>query len=337
MEILIHKNREDFLKRFDNQKTCGCAQTALNVWDEFLRHLNMKESEVIGFMTKSDDRYMVLSHMTQRWKRKLSRSSMDNYFIYIKQWLKYCGIKLDDDLIKEHIRLPKKLKERPMPINRDVIKLLLENSNLVYKAFWLVLASTGMRPGKELRGLKVSDVDFSSDPPKVTIRGELAKNGMARICFLTPEASTALKKIIKDKKPNDLIFPFTYQAAWSAMNRVRRKLGLEQKTQNGKWNHLRIYKLRKFAETNLSNSVESEFAHAIIGHGKWQMTYYETPDTEMGEMFKQAIPKLTISDEQRLQDENEKLRVDKTEYQLLKKQNLEFATRLKRLEDLNKN
>ncbi|MBM3232512.1 hypothetical protein FJZ21_04025 [Candidatus Pacearchaeota archaeon] len=335
MSILIFKSREDFLKKYEKPKTKKFVITCLNVWDSFLRHMQTDEKTILSIMQDEGERYLILAHMVNYWKRNKSPKTIRDYFSFIKKWLRYNNIKIDDEKIKDHITFPKKLKERPVPLDRDKIKMLVENSKPIYKCLWLCLASTGMRVG-ELLQITISMIDFRIEPVKITIPANLTKTGVERITFLTPEAVRLLKDIIKDKKPEDRVFSFTYWAANRYMDRLRKRLGLNQRTINGKWFHTRIHKFRKFTETTISNSVESEFAHAIIGHEKDRMEYYETPDMEMAEMYKKAIPRLTISDEQRYKDKADVLETKLKENDELRKVVMEQAKRIKRLEDLNR-
>ena len=45
----------------------------------------------------------------------------------------------------------------------------------------------------ELVQLKLGDIDFESNPTKISIRGNISKGGFSRETFLTTEATNALK------------------------------------------------------------------------------------------------------------------------------------------------
>jgi len=343
MSVVIERTRESFLKRFDNKKTQSVIQNSFDAWDKFLQHRKINEKAVLELMqSNNNDKYLLLSELIQHWKASKSPKTIcDVYWPFIKQWIKYSGGKLDDDQLKEYIKFPKQLRQRPVPMDRDKIRLMYEKSNDVYKALWLVLASSGARIGEVLQIL-VSDVDFNSNPVKITIRAEIAgKNGIERITFVTPEATRLLKEICKSKEPHERVFPMVYSTVASYIMRLRKKTGLTQKTLNGKFYHVRIHKFRKFTETNISNSripeTESdEFAHAILGHEKYLMVYYETPEKEMAEMYSNAIPRLTISDEQRYKEKSDKLESQLLNQNDSKQEILELKARVKMLEDLNK-
>jgi len=64
------------------------------------------------------------------------------------------------------------------------------------KAFFLCLASSGMRSGECLQ-LKISDIDLDLEPCRVDIKNEYAKGGNGRIAFISGEAKEALEEWLR--------------------------------------------------------------------------------------------------------------------------------------------
>ncbi len=56
----------------------------------------------------------------------------------------------------------------------------------------MLLAATGMRAGEAL-SIRVKDLDFDSNPSKLSIRGEYTKTRTDRTIFLTDEGAHQLK------------------------------------------------------------------------------------------------------------------------------------------------
>ena len=50
--------------------------------------------------------------------------------MFSKSYLRSQGIRLDPELLKQHITLPKKIKERRKPITLETIKLLIEKAKV---------------------------------------------------------------------------------------------------------------------------------------------------------------------------------------------------------------
>lgn len=302
--------RQEFINRYDKEETQKQIKKSFKVFDIYLQGTGTKESDLIAQLkqySKSDsdeqrtEVYRFLDRMQRFWAQDRHSSTVRIYFNMIKMWLQYNGISIETHQVRRFVRFAKATRDRPQPITRQIIQKLLDNSPLKYKVYFLVAATAGPRGKKELLNLKVRDIDFKSSPTKLTIPKEFAKNGIERITFLTPECTRLLRQLIELKGPDDDIFDFGYSAVHNHLGRIRESVGMTDKTANGRFHHLRIHKLRKFCETNISNSqipgAESdEFAHAILGHEKYLMTYYETPDDEMARMYSSAIPRLTIID-----------------------------------------
>lgn len=297
---LITVSREQFKARFEKPKTKRMIDSALVAWDKFLKHIMADEPTLIlRFRDNEKEKYAILDHMIQTWKRSKSLATMRSYFQYTKSWLKYNDIPFDDDKIKENIRFPKPIKSRGRGIDKDLIKRLVDASNPFYKALIIVLASTGIRVSGVL-AMKVNWIDFNSKPAKVTVPGEHAKAGVEYITFLTNEAERMIKEIIRERKlkDDDIIFRKSYGAFATYISKLRKKLNLMDKEPNGKFYIVRIHKYRSFTLNRLSRSIGSEFAHAILGHGEDVGKYFHDgmSDDEAGEDFKKGIESITIND-----------------------------------------
>ena len=85
-----------------------------------------------------------------------------------------------------------------VPSNAE-LRRILSHMDVKGKSLFLVLASSGMRIGEALR-LKVEDVDLTSDPPKINIRGEYTKTGNPRIAFISFEARESLEEWLKNRE-----------------------------------------------------------------------------------------------------------------------------------------
>jgi len=343
---LLTITRKDFINKYENENTRKQIRNSFHAFDAFLEEINTQEPDLIQNLkrfAKSEDEdekteiYRILDKMQLFWTKDKHPNTIKAYFNYIRLWLQYNGLRIESFQIKNFIKFPKPIRSRPIPITREVIQKLLENSPLKYKCYILLTATAGPRGIKEMLGLKIKDIDFKMNPTKLTIPGEIAKNGIERITFLTPEATELLKEYVKDRESGEKIFDFTYAAVQWHISQLRDTVGMTGKMANGKFHHLRIHKFRKFCETNISNSqipgTESdEFAHAILGHEKYLMTYYEVPEKEMAKMYSSAIPKLTISENQRLKDENGKLKEKNDEIDQMKEKFAVMEAKLARME-----
>lgn len=321
---LITISREQFLDRYEKRKTKIMIQTAFIAWDKFLRHIHSEEADIVQKM-RDDQReaLRILDHMVQVWKKSKSLATIKSYFQYTKAWLKFNDVRLDDDRIKEYVRFPKPIKYRTRGIDKDIIKLLIDNSNPFYRALFIVLASTGIRVDGVLH-MTPSWIDFNSRPAKVTVPGRYAKAGVEYITFLTPEAERKIRDMIKQRKLNDdeVIFDRSYATFALYMSKLRKKLNLLEKEPNGKFYVVRIHKYRSFTLNRLSRSVGSEFAHAVLGHGESVGKYFHDgmSDEEAGQDFLKGAYAVTMDESTELKSENERLRDKVNDIDDLKKQ-----------------
>lgn len=323
---LLSITREQFLNRYDKPKTKSQATVALIAWDRFVSHMLVSEPDLILQLKQNEkERYRVLDHVVQFWKnarnpkafaRKRHPTTISTYFIYVKAWLKFNEVEISDDKIKDAVRFPKAIRERVRGMDQPMIFKMYDRATPWYKALIVFQACTGMRIGEALNA-RMSWIDFESDPPKITIPGEYTKTGQERITFLTPEAVRHIKEIAK----GDIIFDKSYQSVWNYMDRLRKDCGFTERGSNGQY-HVRIHKLRGFAENKIGRAVDSEFAHTILGHTKDLIQYNQggTTDDEAAEDFKKAIPSLTISTNHKLLDENERLKEQANSIKEIKRQ-----------------
>ena len=295
---IITVSREDFVKRYDSHETKQVVIKSLKSWDAFLESKNYAEPELFAQMRENGNgKYIVLDQWVQFALQTKYVTTVKTYLSYVKAWVKYNDVEISTDRIKDYVKFPKVVKDRPRGIDRDVVRKILDECDDFYRAFILVLVAAGMRNRSEVINMRWDWIEWKSDPPMVVIPAEHTKTKQERITFLTPETIAALGKIPRDQ---DRIFPITYDMFYTYLKKIRVKLGLNAKTSSGVY-HFKPHRFRGFTENKLSKSVGEEFAHAITGHGNYLGQYFAggTTDTEAGNDYKKAISELTIYDTRR--------------------------------------
>lgn len=260
-----------------------------------------------------------------------------------KSYLRNIGIKIDSDDLKLVVKLPKIIKTREIPLDKGIILRLLRNAKPKLQLAIMMAISTGSRI-TELASIKISDVCFDSTPTLVNVRAETTKTRQSRECFLTTEATNALKDYIKrfhswdenTKDPTILekhIFGTIFRdtgrfVAESAvqmlqvalMELVRSLPDLDVKNENGRAS-VHFHAFRKYFRTTVGNAVGRDYAEALMGHGFYLDTYYQLTEEKKREMFLQAESYLTISDFQTV-EKNLKLTNEKFQNLEIKFDNL---------------
>lgn len=110
----------------------------------------------------------------------------------VKGYLRHEGIKIYTEDFRQLVRLPKPRRQREEPLTKEIMLRLLRNLPVKLQTVVLVAVASGMRIG-EMVQLRISDVDFGSNPTRIQIRAEITKTKEARETYLTSEATIALK------------------------------------------------------------------------------------------------------------------------------------------------
>lgn len=244
----------------------------------------------------------------------------------VKEYLRYCGIKIYSEDFRQSVSLPRKYKVVEIPLTKEIILRLLRNVSPKLQTAILVAIASGMRIG-ELVQLKTSDIDFKTKPTTIHLRAETTKTRTSREVFLTDEATQALKDYLKrnhgwseennGQVENKRIFGRTsisnnlykkdeelktnsVSAAETLLQKsllryIKKIPDLNVKNENGK-QAIHFHAFRKFFRTTVGNACGRDFAEAIIGHGFYLDTYYNLPEEKKKELYLKAEPYLTISD-----------------------------------------
>ena len=241
-----------------------------------------------------------------------------------KGFLRQMGIKIYSEDFKQSVRLPKAIRQREEPLTKETIIRILQVLPLKLRAAVLVAVASGMRIG-EIVQLKISDIDFDSKPTKIKIRGETTKTREDRETYLTDEATRILIDYLikyygwkKDQKNENLQSQIIFDRTTALPKNKptpkssfrRRAIGnleaslrkytsaipeLALLNQNGRF-QVHFHAFRKFFYTTVSNSVNGDFANALLGHHFYLDTYYNMPEQKRKELYIKGEPYLTISD-----------------------------------------
>lgn len=263
--------------------------------------------------------------------------SIESRLAVVKGYLRHLGLKIYSEDSKQYLRLPKNIRQREEPLTKAMILRILRHLPLKLQTVVLVLTASGMRIG-ELVQLKLSDIDFTTNPTTIKLRGETTKTRQSRETFLTAEATGALKDYLtryfgwvegqqnlglkdtmifgrtsmvksqkyiekKTKVPQHLLVSSLLMKTLSYY--LEKSPELAEKNRNGR-RIVHFHALRKFFRTTVGNVCGRDYAEALIGHSFYMDTYYNLPSDERLKLYLKAEPYLTISDyskvEQTIQD-----------------------------------
>jgi integrase len=348
--MLVSQTTEQIQKQFldsmfiisHSKKTIATYQTALNHFKKFTStNYNCDELYLVE-QIKSDqiDLYSVIRNFVIYLDQKQIRPrGIHSYLSGLKGFLRHMGIKINSDDFKQLVKIPKVVKTREVPITKEMILRVMHNSSPKLQTAILVCTSSGLRIG-ELVQLKLSDIDFESNPTKLNIRSEIAKGSMSRETFITTEATCALQDYLKRyfgwinhesnlNLQSTMIFgrisavktgntpKFSLDSAKQILQSSLHKQienipELNVKNENGLL-AIHFHALRKFFRTNLGNVCGRDYAEALMGHGFYMDTYYQLPEDQKKQMYLNAEPHLTISDFKQVEKNLKDLSIKHTE------------------------
>jgi integrase len=341
-EIKASNTVKEFLGKFPSEKTKYTYRSAMISYfyvidkdpDSYLKNIRKMEN---GDKIDTLDAYE--EDITKYWRwlieEKYKPKSISNYINVIKVFFKQHRIQFDD-LVWDNIR-KRGPGSKPTTIDRaptnNELKEILSHSDTKGRALLLMLSSSGMRIGEAL-SLTEEDVDTKNKPTKVTIRKTKSKE--SRICFISDEATDALKVWLKERPAylisaenrcsglnkykkkqglkgakkrvdDDRIFPFDYANANYMWTSLLDKAGLVEKDKETKRLVLHLHTLRKFFKGRF-RKYDPDVAEKLMGHtGYLGGVYDKWTDKELAEEYQKGVTYLLIfqtpADTQRYDDE----------------------------------
>lgn len=200
-------------------------------------------------------------------------------------------------------------------------KRILAHSNLRQKALYLTLASSGMRIGETTK-ITLDDIDLDKDPTRINIRAEYTKTGVARVCFISDEASSYVKEWLEHRQDyldysikilnlpdkhgenkqtitksnvDNRVFPFVTNCARIGLVRILNKTGLDLRDIRTKRYIIHIHTFRKFFSSRMTLSCPRDAIEMMMGHETGLSgAYLRFSENELGEMYKKSMHEVTI-------------------------------------------
>ena len=242
-----------------------------------------------------------------------------------------------------------------------VIDTALKELDIKGRALILTLASSGARLN-EILTLKICDVDFESNPVKLTLRN--TKNKQTRFTFITTEAAQTVREWLekrdkylegasrrnaglvragicgeKDTK-TDLLFPLTDSAVNALWENALKAAGLYSQDEQTGRNQYRIHSLRKFFISQLSMAGQKTLAEHLAGHNGYLDGSYRRIDEEAaGKAYLAVQHVLTIGIPPEFREKatelNNQLRTQGESIEGLRVMNEKLAEQMVKLESKN--
>ncbi len=316
--------KEKLLRRTKSQTTVDTYLHGVRRFETFCQErLDKPMQEVVDDLAIGRaDVYQVLDRFvgwvaTQTDKRTgtpLMPRSVHTYVEGTKKFLRYHGVDIIVERLKEKVTMPMTSEIPDVPLEKPVLrKLLLSGMPLPMRTAIGIMASGGTRIGETLQ-LKVSDIYLHEDPVRIHLRAPTTKatkqGRFDRDTFVTPESADFIRQLIVDRKLQtaDRLFPKSYNPTGfrdEFVNQLR-KLGLDQKLPDHPYHLIHPHTFRKFFSRLVDPIVGVTARNALTGHTGYLDTYTKKPLHERQDDYRKCIPVLSVlnattEEEQKLQ------------------------------------
>jgi integrase len=308
---------EEWINSYSSLNTKKAFKIGISSFFKFIYgnlDLDQASKKYIEEVKNGRDYFKDLINYSSFLNKKTPKTAL-TYLASVKSFLNYF---LNIELTKKQnrilrSRLPKgnRARSREDDLTKEVLKKILEHTDLKGKALFLFLLSSGVRIGECLK-LRLNDIDL--DHQIVYVRGQYTKSGDSYFSFFSKEAKESLIEWLKireeyinsalnkgkginkfKQKEDDRIFPFSYALAVKMWKRALKKSGLERKDEFTKRRTLHIHMLRKFFISQAKLVIPETIVEALVGHTEYlDEAYRRYSKEQLAEYYKKAEPNLYI-------------------------------------------
>lgn len=308
MALLQQKTIESYLERIDLKaegtiKNIRAALTRLDNFSQEKQGLTLDSyMQELNKMQQSQQ-FETLFDMLQKFVNSLDKGGMTpaaarNYIYSIKGFVRYCGIRITKEDIKDSITFRRNEEQEREPITKQQLQDIINKAKPNRKAYYLVLTSSGMRPQESVQ-LRKRDFDLTKKRIMIRIPGKYTKTKKTRITFVSKEAEEHLKPILNRINDDDLVFGTHTNPIRAKMNeeetfnRIRDKLGFTERYDSGVHKITLGGCLRSWFITK-TNRIDYGLGHALAGHAQYMKRYDRLEVDEKLELYLKAEPSLSV-------------------------------------------
>ncbi len=186
-----------------NRSTARLYRFRLNIFNSFsLRKYKTHSDNLVQEIKQGrKDPYQVLNAFIQYLQEyhNLSPITLKQHVVIAKNFLEYHDVDIIPRKFKLKVKMPKVVRKNKQALSKnDIINILNSCADFRLKTYVMSLAATGMRPTEAL-SIRIKDIDITSNPVKIFLRGEYTKTKMDRTVLLTNEIEQRLNSWINYK------------------------------------------------------------------------------------------------------------------------------------------
>ncbi len=215
-------------------------------------------------------------------------------------------------------RFSRKLRGKTRAVHQDLVptsdelRQIFLHLHVNAKALFMTQAAAGTRLGETLQ-IELKNIELDMIPPRIYLKADTTKGGIARYVFITKEAKEVVLEWLKVRdrylamkpkhqgggNPDDpRLFPFTHNNAYFMWNEALKKCGLYEKDPITKMQRRRSHTLRKRFRTQMAVVIPVDIVETLMGHEGYETVSYRryTPD-ELAEFYLKGNHVLLIATE----------------------------------------
>jgi integrase len=270
----------------------GKRLRGFNATDEDLKTY---EKLALDYLMEKDRDYSgdLLSYVHRMGEVEVLPKTAHTRIVAVKEFLSFNDIVIDPRTIKDVKRLKPKGGRRTdfEYIDQKTLRELLHHGDARFKAFVLVLASSGIRLGEALN-LNWSDIKtpdrtkYPDKPASIFIR--TSKTGHSRTTYISRECEMALQewqKVYSDylefatkrsenlknvdvvKKSGDKkVFPFTRTSVYAMWDSALTKAGYFSRDDQTRRVKMNLHRLRNFFSVQVASASGTQVSELLLGH-----------------------------------------------------------------------
>ena len=280
-EISIHDRVERFLDRkFRASRSFATKETykgAINKFADFAyqdynqelgKFLDNMLNNVLDPIEVLDNFYTYLTKTPNPLSKKIgySNATIRQYVTTAKEFLNDVGCKIYSEDIRRKFKLPRQIMTYTEGLTKEIIAQILRLANYKLATVILIACSSGMRLGEILQ-LKLSDIDFTTNPTTIGLRAETTKTREARITHISKEATQALKDYLAKsktaKKNDDYIFLINYEEKLEKLAKSKKSSGKLKARMEKKLEGINEEEKTRFRIRITKHNFEKQLNHVI--------------------------------------------------------------------------
>lgn len=349
MSFLAPKTVETYLEKIKLKApgTVKNIKSSLTKLDDFIQE---KEGKTLDTYTQNlrnlqhdqqleklfDDLQIFINRLVGQG---ISRASARNHIYNIKGFIRYSGIKIHKEDIKDSLTFGRITQQEREGITKEQLQKIIENAKPNRRAFYLALSSSGMRPQESVQ-LRKRDLDTTKSRIMIRIPAKYTKTKKSRITFLSKEAESYVLPILKRIGPDDLVFGTNQNPQRAKLNEeqsfniLRERLGFVERYDSKTHKITLGGSLRSWFITK-ANRVDYGFGHALAGHDQYMKRYDRLSEDEKLQLYIKTEPTLSVYETPQDTSKDEEMKELKADFANLKeKRDAEIAEIKKEVKEL---